>query len=91
MNGYLGKKIFLSCEIRQGDPASGYLFNLAVNLLANQIKQSNELTGIRVSDRQEVRIMQYANDTVLFINGEASSVRGALAGISRAFFQSFPD
>ena len=79
MNGYLGKKIFLSCGIRQGDPASGYLFNLAVNVLANQIKQSHELTGIRVSDRQEVRIMQYADDTVLFLNGESSSVRGALA------------
>ena len=78
MNGYLGKKIFLSCGIRQGDPASGYLFNLAVNVLANQIKQSQELTGIRISDRQEVRIMQYADDTVLFLNGEASSVRGAI-------------
>ena len=76
MNGYLGKKIFLSCGIRQGDPASGYLFNLAVNVLANQIKQSHDLTGIRITDRQEVRIMQYADNSVVSQRRVKFSSRG---------------
>ena len=38
LNGYLGKEIHLNRGIRQGDPASGYLFNLAVSLLTQQIK-----------------------------------------------------
>ena len=78
LNGFLGSKIFLRCGIRQGDPVSGYLFNLAVNVLANQIKQSYMLTGIQLSGNQEVRITQYADDTVLFINNSTRSLKGAL-------------
>ena len=79
LNGYLGEKMFLKCGIRQGDPVSGYLFNLAVNVLANQIKQSHALTGIQLYEQHQIRITQYADDTVLFLNGEASSIRGALS------------
>ena len=39
LNGHLGEKIYLRSGIRQGDPASGYLFNFAVNVLAGQIKK----------------------------------------------------
>ena len=79
LNGFLGEKIYLRCGIRQGDPVSGYLFNLAVNVLANQIKQSRIISGIQLSPNSEVKIMQYADDTVLFLDGEASSIRGALS------------
>ena len=41
MNGFLGEKVFLKCGVRQGDPISGYLFNLAVNFLTNQIIRSD--------------------------------------------------
>ena len=78
LNGYLGDKIHLNCGIRQGDPASGYLFNLAVNTLAQQIKRSKLLTGIRLSPNNEVRISQYADDTVLFLKNSHACIRGAL-------------
>ena len=78
LNGYLGDKIHLNCGIRQGDPASGYLFNLAVNTLAQQIKRSKLLTGIRLSPNNEVRISQYADDTVLFLKNSRACIRGAL-------------
>ena len=67
LNGFLGDKIQLKCGIRQGDPASGYLFNLAVNTPAQQIKRSQILTGIQLSNNNEIRISQYADDTVLFL------------------------
>ena len=79
LNGFLGRKIFLKCGIRQGDPVSGYLFNLAANVLAGQIKRSRRLKGIHVNQHDEVRISQYADDTVLFLSSEASSIRGALS------------
>ena len=82
LNGYLGNRVFLGCGIRQGDPASGYIFNLAVNLLANQIKQSQLLTGIHISALHEVRITQYADDTVLFLNDTPRSLRGALTELN---------
>ena len=79
LNGYLGDKIHLKCGIRQRDPASGYLFNLAVNTLAQQIKRSKLLTGIRLSPYNEVRISQYADDTVLFLKKNSRAcIRGAL-------------
>ena len=78
LNGYLGNKIFLRCGIRQGDPVSGYLFILAANILANQIKQSQIISGIKISQSDEVRISQYADDTVLFLDDNTSSIQGAL-------------
>ena len=78
LNGYLGDKIYLKNGIRQGDPASGYLFNLAVNILAQQIKSSPLLTGIRVAENVEIRITQYADDTVLFLENSSGFLEGAL-------------
>ena len=78
LNGHLGDKIYLKCGIRQGDPASGYLFNLAVNILSQQIKRSSILTGINISESIEVRISQYADDTVLFLKNSSNCIEGAL-------------
>ena len=83
LNGHLGEKIQLHCGIRQGDPASGYLFNLAVNILAQQIKRSDKLTGIRISENNEVRISQYADDTVLFLKNSSECLQGALLELER--------
>ena len=78
LNGFLGNKIFLRRGIRQGDPASGYLFNIAVSLLTEQIIRSTRLSGINIQDRQEIRISQYADDTILFLDGSERSLKGAI-------------
>ncbi len=51
-------------DISQGCPISPYLFVLAAQLLADQVKQS-DLTGISIAGR-EVIISQLADDTTLF-------------------------
>ena len=78
LNGYLGEKIHLHCGVRQGDPASGNLFNLAVNILAQQIKHSQLITGIKLAENNEVRLSQYADDTVLFLKNSSDCLNGAL-------------
>ena len=78
LNGYLGKTINLHRGIRQGDPASGYVFNLAVSVLTEQIIKSSRLTGIKVSPEHEIRISQYADDTILFLDGSEDSIAGAV-------------
>ena len=83
LNGHLGEKIYFKCGIRQGDPASGYLFNLAVNILAQQIKRSNLLTGIKIFNCAEVRISQYADDTVLFLENSSKCLEGALQELNK--------
>ena len=69
--------MFLNRGLRQGDPASGYLFILAAEILANQIRMSTELKGIDVGEGLgEIRISQYADDTLIFIDGTDKSING---------------
>ena len=67
LNGFLGEKIHMHKGIRQGDPVSGYLFNIAVEILANQITKSVKMRGIKLNISTEVRISQYADDNILFL------------------------
>lgn len=78
INGHLGEKINLQRGIRQGDPASGYLFNLAVSILTEQIIKSTRLTGIKITRDHEIRISQYADDTIIFLDGSERSITGSI-------------
>lgn len=83
LNGYLGKRINMESGIRQGDPASGYLFNLAVSLLTEQVSKSTMLTGIKLDSEHEIRISQYADDTILFLDGTNKSISGSIDELTR--------
>ena len=78
LNGFLGEKIYMQRGIRQGDPVSGYLFNIAVEILAKQMNESSKLTGINISANTEIRISQYADDTILFLDGSERSLNGVI-------------
>ena len=78
LNGFLGEKIFLSKGIRQGDPVSGLLFNIAVEVLAGQISKSNKVIGLKINNNTEIRISQYADDTILFPEDAGRSINGAI-------------
>ena len=88
LNGHLGKKIFLHRGIRQGDPASGYLFNLAVSILTEQIVKSDKLNGIQIDHQNEIRISQYADDTIIFLDGNARSITGTIKELNTFGLQS---
>ena len=83
INGHLGQNISLNRGIRQGDPSSGYLFNIAVEVLAGLINKSSALKGIDITTRKEIRISQYADDTILFLDGTAESLKGAMNELSK--------
>ena len=78
LDGYLGTKIHMERGIRQGDPVSGYLFNLVMEPLTNQILQSENVHGITVTPEVEVRISQYADDLIVFSQAEFMSIKGVL-------------
>ena len=87
LDGFLGEKIYLRQGIRQGDPASGYLFNLVVEPLANQIMQSEKVNGISIKNNFEVRVSQYADDLILFMDPKINYMLGAIEELK--MFSSF--
>jgi len=69
-NGYLSSEIEMTRGVRQGCPLSALLFVLSVEILAENIRQSNDIKGINMAPygfNKEARISQYADDSILIL------------------------
>ena len=70
-NGHLSRPIAIQRGIRQGCPVSALLFIIATEILAIAIKQDPNLRGFSLEQTQHpIKILQYADDGVLFMNDE---------------------
>ena len=59
----------MSRGIRQGCLVSALLFVISVEILATKIRQCSSLNGFNFGiDEKPVKIAQYADDAVLFLN-----------------------
>ena len=68
-NGYLSDTFDISRGIRQGYPVNVLLFVLCVEILAIKIRNSSTLKGFQFGfESKPVKIAQYANDGILFLN-----------------------
>ena len=83
LEGNLGSKIYMGRGIRQGDPISGYLFNLIMEPLANQLKYSTIIKGIQTSSGRDIRISQYADDLIVFSSPQSNSISGVLQELNK--------
>ena len=81
LDGFLGEKIYMKRGIRQGDPASGYLFNMVVEPLANQITRSSIIRGITMPPGEEIRLSQYADDLIIFLDNQPGAIDDAIQEI----------
>ena len=79
----MGSQIQLQRGIRQGDPSSGYLFNIAVEVLTGLINKSNRIKGINISPTKEIRVSQYADDTILLLDGSTASATRCPSGTNQ--------
>ena len=70
-NGFSSPFFKLSRGVRQGCPLSAYLFIMVVELLANKIRNSKDIKGIKI-DNTEIKILQMADDTTIFVEDTAS-------------------
>jgi hypothetical protein len=77
-NGIFSRFFDIGRGCKQGDPVSPYIFNLCVEIMEHMIRQNINIKGIKLG-KEEVRLLQYTDDTVIFLDGlERSGTNGKL-------------
>ena len=71
-NGVASKLFYLERGVHQGCPLSGILFVIAMELLAQSIRRSNNIKGIYIQGNEEVKLTQYADDTTAILSNVKS-------------------
>ena len=71
-NGYTSEYFSIKRGVRQGDPLSGALLVIAVELLAKSLRSNKNIKGIPV-DGASILINQYADDTTVFVEDVQSA------------------
>jgi hypothetical protein len=69
--GYSSEHFTMSRGVRQGCPLSAYLFIVVAEILAIQIRNNNNIEGIKIGNT-EIKVVQMADDTTSFLKNEAS-------------------
>ena len=63
--------VFEPRTIRQGDPLSAYLFIIVLEVLCVNIRNSNDIRGIKV-DKEEIKLSLFADDLTGFLKDDLS-------------------
>ncbi len=70
--GWLSAWFPIERGIRQGCPISPMCFILACEILSCYIRQTADIKGIKVPGGKEIRILQFADDTTIFLDKDVS-------------------
>ena len=81
-NGHASKFFSLFRGVRQGCPLSGLLFVLAIETLAQSIRQNENIRSLKINDT-EIKLSLYADDITAFIHNDASA--GCLLNLLNEF------
>ena len=71
INGFLSEEVSITRGVRQGDPLSALLYVIIAEVLGNQIRSNNDIKGIVINDVEQ-KILQYADDTQIFLTNDTS-------------------
>ena len=66
-NGFTTDLFQVRHGVRQGDPLSPLLFILAIEILATQIRQDDNIHGVMVKN-EEIKLTLFADDMTCFLN-----------------------
>ena len=66
LNGEKWKAFPLKPGTRQGFPLSPLLFNIVLEVLATEIREEKEISGIQTG-KEEVKLSLFADDMILYI------------------------
>lgn len=79
INGSPSKEFTMERGLRQGDPLSPLLFIIVTQVLHTLIVKAKSLVlikGIRIGDTMDITHLQFADDTILFLNDDWHSIKG---------------
>ena len=86
-NGWTSDFFEIQRGVRQGCPLSPYLFVLAVEMLAKEIRRNKKISGFLINN-EEIKLSQYADDTTLILDESRDSLKACLQTFGR-LLQSF--
>ena len=79
-NGFSCAAFNITRGVRQGCPLSPYLFIICAEVLSIFVNGNPSIKGISLFG-DEIKIMQYADDTTLFLDGTYDSLREAVSAL----------
>ena len=69
-NGWVSSSFDISRGIRQGCPISALLYIIAAEIMAENIRNNNNIRGIKIGRSKEIKLTQMADDTTVFLESE---------------------
>ena len=66
-NGYTSERFKLSRGVKQGCPLSAYLFIIAIEMLANKIRSTNNIKGLEIQG-SKTKVSLYADDSCFLLS-----------------------
>ncbi len=76
-NGHCTEYFDITRGVRQGDPPSGYIFIICLEILNAAINYHTSITGIMI-DNSEYLTSQYADDSTIALDGSPDSLENCL-------------
>ena len=71
INGFLKEEIEVTRGVRQGDPVSALLYVIIAEVLGNQIRSNQNISGVTIRNIEQ-KILQYADDTQIIVSNNSS-------------------
>ena len=78
INGQYSSWFPIERGVRQGDPASPYLYLICAEILSIMIRNNNLIKGIKIKERENL-LSQFADDTTLCLDGSEQSFNEAVS------------